>query len=184
MAAIMAATYSDLYAAVGIHSGMPYGSAQNFLAAIAAMKDGAAGGSKLPAKSIPLIVFHGDSDLMVNSRNAEQLVSQWLGDSSSGRTEDTSTARAAEGNGRAFTRTRHHDGAGRVVAENWLVHDSGHAWSGGGSAGSFAESAGPDASREMVRFFFAVSHDAARAASPGLLERLRERVRALKASRS
>ncbi len=184
MAAIMAATYSDLYAAVGIHSGMPYGSAQNFLAAIAAMKDGAAAGSKLPAKSIPLIVFHGDSDLMVNSRNGEQLMSQWLGESSAGSTGDTSTVRAAEGNGRAFTRTRHRDGAGHVVAENWLVHDSGHAWSGGGSAGSFAESAGPDASREMVRFFFAVSQDAARAASPGLLERLRERVRALKASRS
>ncbi len=183
MAAIMAANYSDLYAAVGIHSGMPYGSAQNFLAAIAAMKDGAAAGSRLPAQSIPLIVFHGDSDLMVNSRNAGQLVSQWLGDASPSRTLDTSTARAAEGNGRAFTRTRYQDGAGHVVAENWLVHDSGHAWSGGGSAGSFADAAGPDASREMVRFFSAVSQESSRAGSGGLLERLRERVRSLKALR-
>jgi poly(hydroxyalkanoate) depolymerase family esterase len=179
MAAIMAATYSDLYAAVGIHSGMPYGAAQNFLAAITAMKDGAAIGTRLPSTSIPLIVFHGDQDLMVNSRNGEQLVSQWLGDSAPIRRQETSTAQAREGNGRAFTRTRYHDGAGRAVAENWLVHDAGHAWSGGGSGGSFADSAGPDASREMVRFFSAISQDGATAERGGLLKRIKERVRTL-----
>jgi poly(hydroxyalkanoate) depolymerase family esterase len=157
MAAIMAATYSELYAAVGIHSGLPYGAAQNFLAAIAAMKDGAAIGTRLLSKGIPLIVFHGDQDIMVNARNGEQLVAQWLGDSSPNRTQDTSTAQAREGNGRAFTRTRYHDGAGHALAENWLVHDAGHAWSGGGSAGSFADSSGPDASREMLRFFSSAS---------------------------
>jgi len=73
MAAIVAATYPDLYAAVGIHSGVPYGAAQNFLAAITAMKDGAATGTPLPSQGIPLIVFHGDQDIMVNSRNAAQL---------------------------------------------------------------------------------------------------------------
>jgi poly(hydroxyalkanoate) depolymerase family esterase len=182
MAAIMAATYSDLYAAVGIHSGMPYGAAQNFLAAIAAMKDGAAIGARLPSKRIPLIVFHGDQDLMVNARNGEQLVSQWLGGPAPDRTQDTSTAQAAEGNGRAFTRTRYRDGAGRPMAENWLVHDAGHAWSGGGSAGSFADAAGPDASREMLRFFSAVSEDAATTGGGGLLKRIKERVRILRAS--
>jgi poly(hydroxyalkanoate) depolymerase family esterase len=177
MAAIMAATYSDLYAAVGIHSGMPYGAAQNFLAAIAAMKDGAAIGAPLPSRSIPLIVFHGDQDMVVNSRNGERLLSQWLGDGVPNRRQETSTAQAREGNGRAFTRTRYHDGAGHAVAENWLVHDAGHAWSGGGSAGSFADPAGPDASREMVRFFSAVSQDAAGKERGGLLKRLRERLR-------
>jgi poly(hydroxyalkanoate) depolymerase family esterase len=177
MAAIMAATYSDLYAAVGIHSGLPYGAAQNFLAAIAAMKDGAAIGARLPSKSIPLIVFHGDQDAMVNSRNGEQLVSQWLGGPALSLRQDTSTARAAEGNGRAFTRTLYRDGAGHVVAENWLVHDAGHAWSGGGSAGSFADPLGPDASREMMRFFSEVSQDSARTERGGLLERLKERLR-------
>jgi poly(hydroxyalkanoate) depolymerase family esterase len=177
MAAIMAATYSDLYAAVGIHSGMPYGAAQNFFAAIAAMKDGAAIGARLPSKSIPLIVFHGDQDMMVNSRNSEQLVSQWLGGPAPNRREETSTAQAGQGNGRAFTRTVYRDGAGHAEAENWLVHDAGHAWSGGGSAGSFADSAGPDASREMVRFFSAVSQDGAGTDRGGLLKRLKERLR-------
>jgi len=135
MAAIMAATYSDLYAAVGIHSGMPYGAAQNFLAAITAMKDGAAVGSRLPAKRIPLIVFHGDQDMMVNSRNAEQIIAQWLaGPAPEGGKRGSSTAPASEGN-RAFTHTTYRDGAGRALAENWLVHDAGHAWSGGGAAG-------------------------------------------------
>jgi poly(hydroxyalkanoate) depolymerase family esterase len=176
MAAIMAANYADLYAAVGIHSGMPYGAAQNFLAAIAAMKDGAAIGARLPTKGIPLIVFHGDQDLMVNSRNGEQLVSQWLGGIAPDRRQDTSTTQAGEGNGRAFTRTRYRDGAGHALAENWLVHDAGHAWSGGGSAGSFADASGPDASREMVRFFSAVSQDTARTERGGLLKRLKERL--------
>jgi poly(hydroxyalkanoate) depolymerase family esterase len=182
MAATMAATYSDLYAAVGIHSGIPYGAAQNFLAAIAAMKNGAAVGARLPSKSIPLIVFHGDQDIMVNSRNGEQLVSQWLGDSVPNRRQETSTAQASEGNGHAFTRTLYHDGSGHAVAENWLVHDAGHAWSGGGPGGSFADSAGPDASREMVRFFSTVSQDATTSTRGGLLKRIKERVRTLRAS--
>jgi poly(hydroxyalkanoate) depolymerase family esterase len=180
MAAIMAATYSDLYAAVGIHSGMPYGVAQNLLAAIAAMKDGAASGARLPSRSIPLIVFHGDQDVMVNARNGGQLVSQWLGGPAPHLRQDTSTAQAGEGNGRAFTLTRYGDGAGHPLAENWLVHDAGHAWSGGGTAGSFTDSAGPDASREMLRFFSDVSQDAARTERGGLLQRLKERVRTLR----
>jgi poly(3-hydroxybutyrate) depolymerase len=162
MAAIMAATYSDLYAAVGIHSGVPYGAA-------------------LPAKHIPLIVFHGEGDIMVSPRNAEQLVSQWLGGTTAERSQESAPAQSKEGNGRAFTRTRYRDGAGRAVAENWLVHDAGHAWSGGESAGSFTDSAGPDASREMLRFFSDVSHDAAAPAKGGLLERIKKRVRTFKA---
>jgi poly(hydroxyalkanoate) depolymerase family esterase len=179
MAAIMAATYPDLYAAVGVHSGMPYGAAQNLLAAMAAMKDGAAPGARLPSTSIPLIVFHGDHDVVVNSRNGEQLVSQWLGGPAPSRSQDTSTAQASEGNGRAFTRTRYRDGAGNVVAENWLVHAAGHAWSGGAPAGSFTESPGPDASREMLRFFSEVSRGAAKAQRSGLLKRIKERLRTL-----
>jgi poly(hydroxyalkanoate) depolymerase family esterase len=184
MAAIMAATHSDLYAAVGIHSGMPYGAAQNFLTAIAAMKDGLADGLagvlRPPSKSIPLIAFHGDQDIMVNARNGEQLVSQWLAGSNPTRTLDTIPAQAREGNGRAFTRARYRDGAGHTVAEHWLVHGAGHAWSGGGSAGSFTDAAGPDASREMLRFFSTVSADAATGERGGLLKRIKERVRALR----
>ena len=149
------------------------------------MKDGAAPGTRLPSKSIPLIVFHGDQDMTVNSRNGEQLVAQWLGGPAPGRSRDTSTAQAGEGTGgRAFTRTRYGDGEGHAVAENWLVHGAGHAWSGGGSDGSFADASGPDASREMLRFFSAVSRDAATSERGGLLKRIKERVRGLRTSRA
>jgi poly(hydroxyalkanoate) depolymerase family esterase len=178
MAAIMAATYSELYAAVGIHSGMPFAAVQNFFAAIAAMKDGAAIGARLPSKCIPLIVFHGDQDTMVNSRNADQIITQWLGAPALGR-QKSSMAQAREGNSRAFTRTTYRDAAGHTLAENWLVHDAGHAWSGGGAAGSFTDAAGPDASREMLRFFLSLPADAA-GEQGGLLERIKKRLRALK----
>jgi poly(hydroxyalkanoate) depolymerase family esterase len=182
MAAILAATYPDLYTAAGIHSGMPYGAAQNLFAAMSAMKDGAAISAGLPSKSIPLIVFHGDQDIVVNSRNGEQLVAQWLGSPAPSGRQDTSTAQAGESNGRAFTRTRYGDGEGHSVAEMWLVHGAGHAWSGGAPAGSFTDPSGPDASREMLRFFSAVSRDAAKVQRSGLLKRIKERVRGLRAS--
>jgi len=180
MAAIMAATYSDLYAAVGIHSGVPYGAAQNFFAAIAAMKDGAAIGARLPDRRIPLILFHGDQDTTVNSRNADQILAQWLEGPEPQGNKRTSTAPVGEANGRRFTRTIYRGAAGHALAENWLVHDAGHAWSGGGAAGSFTDAAGPDASREMLRFFSGASADAA-GEQGGLLQRLRNRLRTRKA---
>src|SRR5947209_8157404 len=87
MAAIMAATYPDLYAAVGIHSGVPYGAAENLFAGLAAMRRGRPGRAVPPAdpaapgdrtaRRVPLILFHGDHDRTVHPANAEELVRQW-----------------------------------------------------------------------------------------------------------
>ena len=55
-------------------------------------------------------------------------------------------------NGRRYTRM-HRDADGTPLAEHWVVHGAGHAWSGGSAAASYTDGKGPDASREMMRFF-------------------------------
>jgi poly(hydroxyalkanoate) depolymerase family esterase len=171
MAAIMGATYPDLYAAVGVHSGLAPGAAQDLASAFSAMQGG--GVSKTPPDestgrssgssemSVPVIVFHGDRDTTVHPRNSEQLLAYY-------RTADaTPGGRDAAGkpvppvavrkgqvpDGHAYTRATQCDADGRPVMEQWTVHGLGHAWSGGSRAGSYTDVKGPDASAEMVRFF-------------------------------
>ena len=149
MAAVMGATYPELYAAVGIHSGLAHAAARDLPSAFAAMsgKRSARHNRKRGAtasRTVPIIAFHGDQDTTVHPSNSEFV-----------RANDAHiTAEQGERNGRAFTRTTHLDADGKPMVEQWIVHGAGHAWSGGSASGSFADSRGPDASREMLRFFF------------------------------
>jgi poly(hydroxyalkanoate) depolymerase family esterase len=150
MAAILGDAYPDLFAAVGVHSGLPSGSASDVGSAFAAMKSGAAAGGST-GRTPPTIVFHGDQDTTVHPVNGEQVIAA----SAAGATPEF--VRARSGNGRAYTRGIYRDAGGRVVAEHWLVHGAGHAWSGGNPRGSYADPRGPDATRAMLGFFLQTS---------------------------
>ena len=149
-AAIMGATYSDLYAAIGIHSGLACGAASDLPSAFAAMRQG--GGSKAVADgktSVPTIVFHGDRDTTVHPKNGDQIIEQ----SARATRPTTKVLRGRVPHGHAYTRTILIDGAGRAISEHWNIDGAGHAWSGGSPAGSYTDPQGPDATREMLRFF-------------------------------
>lgn len=151
MALIMGTLYPDLYAAVGVHSGLPYASAHDLPSALAAMKGGAAphnrssAGASAQLNSIPIIVFHGDKDTTVHPRNGEAMMA---------RKPKPSVRRGKMPNGHAYTQTMHQNPDGEVVAEHWLIHGAAHAWSGGSTHGSYTDAKGPDASQEMMRFFY------------------------------
>ena len=150
-AAIMGNAYPDLYAAIGVHSGLPCGAATDMPSAFHAMRQGAAGATAglERGRPVPTIVFHGDRDTTVNPRNGDAVAAQAAGSA-------RLRARLEKGRvpgGHSFTRAVHADAAGRPVVEQWVLHGAQHAWAGGSPEGSYTDPHGPDASREMVRFF-------------------------------
>jgi poly(hydroxyalkanoate) depolymerase family esterase len=163
MAAVLAGTYPDVYAAIGVHSGLPLGAAHDLPSAFAAMKQGAAPRSSAPpapTEAVPAIVFHGDRDATVDPRNGAAVVAQSIGTSAHDIAQRATIERGSAPGGHSFTRTLYTNAAGNVVAEQWLVHGAGHAWSGGDPSGSYTDPSGPDASEQMLRFFSERARDA------------------------
>jgi poly(hydroxyalkanoate) depolymerase family esterase len=154
-AAIMGSAYSDLYAAVSIHSGLPCGSACDVTSAFAAMREGGPlrhGFGATPAgpkRIVPTIIFHGDQDRTVHPRNSERVLAQAMADTELNKSVELGQVPG----GHAYARTLYTDGKGTVMLESWTIHGADHAWSGGSPAGSYTDPRGPDATREMLRFF-------------------------------
>jgi poly(hydroxyalkanoate) depolymerase family esterase len=167
MAVILGAAYPELYAAVGAHSGLPHGAAHDVPSAFHAMKSGPGQGAVImPFASpraprpqitftVPVVVFHGDADQTVAASNGAAIVEMAVA------TRGLNNLRvdSYEGitpAGRRYSRKVYEDLGGDVLVEYWILHGAGHAWSGGSQSGSFTDSAGPDASVEMIRFFLRI----------------------------
>lgn len=147
-AAILGVAYPDQFAAVGVHSGLPVGSARDIPSAFAAMRGGASGGGQY--LSVPTIVFHGSADITVHPANADAVVDQAL----LGRTGlNRVVVSGTSDGGRRYRQTRHDENTGRSVTEQWDIDGAGHAWAGGQAKGSYTDPRGPNASHEMLRFF-------------------------------
>lgn len=151
-AAIMAAAYPDLYAAVGVHSGLPAGAAHDLPSALAAMRQGGNQGQRgttRSARAVPTIVFHGDRDHVVHPSNGDGVAAQATGGSSL----QSEMRQDRIPGGHTYSRNILRDSDGRASCEQWTIHGAGHAWAGGSPSGSYTDPQGPDATAEMLRFF-------------------------------
>ena len=142
MASILGHTHPDVFAAVGVHSGLACGVASNVITALSVMKNGRSTAGA--PTQLPTIVFHGDADTTVHPHNAEAELQTAIG-------HVRTTAQATQG--QRYTRTTYQTQDGGNIAENWTLHGTAHAWSGGSAKGSYTDPLGPDASAEMWRFF-------------------------------
>ncbi len=193
MAVVLAATYPELFAAVGVHSAVPYRSATGPRNALAAMRGTTPvtlvpPGSAMPMPMPPMVIFQGTADGTIRAGNAQRIADQWLsfrrapqppgvpraaGSASAPgpvlpqvgapRTATVPAARPSSARSRRGHQVTRWYAGGRKVLELWLVHGLGHAWSGGSADGSYSDPRGPRASTEMWKFFAA--HRSATAAA-------------------
>ena len=173
MATTLAMTHPDLFAAVGVHSGLPHGVARSLPDALGAMQGGTsplsgAGAARAGgwASKVPAIVFHGDRDTTVHPSNADRVAAQYAAarrkNDKASKHEGNHKVTVEQGqvaNGHAYTRTTHLDANGEPRLEQWRIQGAGHAWSGGSAQGSYTDPKGPDATREMLRFFYLHQRD-------------------------
>jgi poly(hydroxyalkanoate) depolymerase family esterase len=177
MAAILAATYPDLFAAVAVHSGLAYRSATSLSAAVTAMARGgedpveqarvahAALGDL--ARPLASIVVHGSADRTVAPVNADQVLQQSMTANGLAAPETcdfdiarpTTASRGQIDGGHAYTRSQWADRRGALMHELIKVDGLGHAWSGGAPGGSYTDPGGPDATELIWRFFAQATAD-------------------------
>lgn len=155
MAAILGRTHPEVFAATGLHSGMAPGAARSIPGALQAMKRGGAGAAArraAGARPVRAILFQGAEDDVVHPSNADHVARAAALGARAGR--GAAQVETGRRGGRICTRLRRNGADGGLALEVWLIEGAGHAWSGGNPVGSFVEAAGPDASAEMLRFFF------------------------------
>jgi len=153
MAVILGETYPDVFSAVGAHSGLAFGAAKDVPSAFAAMagRNRSVAGSAGTDSTVRTIVFHGSTDSTVHPANGEQIAQDIVSRCSEPTIESMKQGAAG---GRSFDRKITTTADGLTKLEHWVVDGLGHAWSGGQPEGTYTDPRGPDASSEMIRFFF------------------------------
>lgn len=154
MAALAGKLYPDVFAAVGVHSGLAPGAARDVASAFSAMRAGPGKSAAVDAIGLPTIVFQGSGDKTVSPVNAnviaQEEVASWA---RSGVHLFPTRSDAPSDDGRESSIVRWTDPAGKAYVEVWAIKSAPHAWAGGDAAGSFTDPKGPSASRAMFRFF-------------------------------
>ena len=154
MAAVVAGLYPDVFAAVGVHSGLAAGAAQDVMSAFSAMRSGAKGG---PSPVVPTIVFHGTGDKTVHPDNGEYITDAALAALEASGVKLVKTQRmgghGTKSSDEKTERVIYSTADGKSLIENWRVGEGPHAWSGGDAAGSYTDPDGPSASAAMLAFF-------------------------------
>ncbi len=160
MSALVAGLYPELFAAVGVHSGLPAGVARDVISALIAMRRGPGFIARANSRSgvMPTIVFHGNADKTVHPANGDHIVKTTLaawGNSGVVMEKTLHTTAIEDGNEgrREVVRATYSAPDGRPLLEHWAIEAGPHAWSGGDEAGSYTDPQGPNASAAMLAFF-------------------------------
>lgn len=157
MAATLGDLYPDVFAAVGVHSGLPARAAHDVPSAFSAMRRGTPQAAAHGTAAVPTIVFHGTADKTVAPGNADAVLQRQVhAHRAAGTTLVPLESPGPHGpRPRGATRVQWRDAEGRTVLESWSVAGGPHAWSGGHAGGSFTDPQGPKASEAMLAFFLA-----------------------------
>lgn len=180
MAVILGTVYPDVFAAVGVHSGVGFAAAANTACALKILGDAP---PRVEARGrlaylhqprhriVPTMILHGRADDTVDPRHAEGLVRElarrndFIDDGDGGNhsfdaAPDATLADPGPCRGDsesspcyAHELKRYTDRDGRAVLQQVMVDRLGHAWSGGREGHRYADPAGPDAGAMFWRFF-------------------------------
>jgi poly(hydroxyalkanoate) depolymerase family esterase len=176
MAAILAATYPDLFAALAVFAGVEFKAASTTSEGFAVMKRGGpdptrqgqiafevmrSGRAQTKRRRMPVIVFHGAADDRVSPVNADQVIAQWSKTNACLAEEHAETGfslteKVIDGKvpgGYAYQKHVYVEHDSRLLLEKWLVQGLGHAWSGFPKSSRYGDPKGPNASAEIWRFF-------------------------------
>ena len=171
MAVILGATYPDIFAAIGVHSGVEYQAVTNIIGGLKLVLGGGPDPVKQGQKAfeamgsykrmVPTIVFQGTRDRIVPLINGDQVVQQWMQTNhlaSQGLyvadfNNPTTTTSGQVPEGLAYTVSTWEDRTGKEVQQYWKIDGLAHAWSGGNPAVSYTDPRGPNASEVMYQFF-------------------------------